>query len=196
MNAQRSCNGSSRRGGGNNTKDTFTETTAKRLPKWVKNNTTDWMSTKKQDRLNNAFASSLRKFKKQLHVQNAEGLLPPSNLGDTRAPSRRRSLGSLTLTEPFISGEGLENISTPHGLIFQSCVWRRIWKRPKGFHVFPNTTGCPLLFICVLWQMEPTSIPALAPQPPVLQALQGHTGSLPHHRPAQERGQEPGALRG
>lgn len=103
---------------------------------------------------------------------------------------------SPTLTEPFISGEGLENISMPHGLIFQSCVWRWIWKLPKGFQVFPNTIAPQadhLLFICFLWQMEPLSIPSVAPKPLMQPALQGYTGSCPGYLPVQVRGPEQGA---
>lgn len=84
-------------------------------------------------------------------------------LGNSRDVSYRKlSLNTLTLTEPFISGEGLENISTPRGLIFQSCVWRWIWnfqrdsksfqthvrKAPTSFPLFAVTNGTASIPAC------------------------------------------------
>lgn len=167
----------------------------------MKNNKTDWISTENQGRLNKAFAFSLWKFEKQLHRSGRRSLS-----ASEQQPGRFRGIWGqeifcqlTALTDPFISGEGLENISTPHGLIFQSCVWRWIWKLPKGFQGFPSTNIPPadeLLFVSLLWRMEPVSIPMTAPEPRTRQALQGRTGSLPRHLPGQVRGlsREPSAL--
>lgn len=159
---------------------------AKSLPKLMKNNKTPSQEAQRSKTWNKARTFSHNKLKERptIKVTQKHFCVWASGRFEKFPLTTRASM------EPFISGAGLEDISTPQGLIPQSCVRRWIQKLPKRFQVFPNTRTKAhyVLVICLLWQ---NTFPK-----PLVQHARGYTGSLPHCLAGKGRGQSrgPGAL--